>query len=398
MTSDAKKPRILHLDVSQNPLEKNHEQLTTAIAGGLAPTSLTMQDMDYQNEELFGELLLAMSLNTTIQVLDLSRLTLPCDISPHTCQAFEKLFAENKTLEFLDISGEESRIENTALGEGLCEAIQALERNTALRVLRIQHQELSRQGAAALANVIRTNTTLQEIHCENNKIQVSGFTDLVNSLRQNTTLLYLPSMEDGRREHLRITEAEAKTPRTTHGLTALPSMSSSNRTSAVKDKITSKVGLSNKQPEVHYLTAQDVAAALRLVNEVWSRQVHRLNQYLTRNINLNQGISVPLEIDEEEFERDDRGERVDSADVLEIMKRAAIDTTPTVEKEVQLNTSGTNSIVTTDSDEAAAGSRGVSMDALHVALSTVSDDVQPGAAGTSTPDNLPELRLPDRSK
>ena len=70
--------------------------------------------------------------------LDISRASLPSDASEETCQALEKMFSDNKTLEWLDMSGEDSRLETTKLGVGVNRALRGLQYNETLRVLYIR--------------------------------------------------------------------------------------------------------------------------------------------------------------------------------------------------------------------------------------------------------------------
>lgn len=138
MTEKAGKPRELHLDVSENYIEQHLGELTNAIADGLAPSSLTIRLIEFEDEEDFRKMILALAVNSTIRQLDISRASLPCDASEATCQALEKMFAENTSLEWLDISGEDSRLETTKLGVGVNKALRGLQKNHTLRVLFIK--------------------------------------------------------------------------------------------------------------------------------------------------------------------------------------------------------------------------------------------------------------------
>ena len=56
------------------------------------------------------------------------------------------MFADNKSLEWLDISGEDSRLETTKLGVGVNRALRGLQRNNTLRVLYIRCKSNSEAG------------------------------------------------------------------------------------------------------------------------------------------------------------------------------------------------------------------------------------------------------------
>ncbi len=138
MTEEPGRPRELHLDVSENNIEQDLSKMTRAISSGLAPSSLTLRLLEFEQEEDFRRMILALAANNTIRQLDISRASLPCDASEETCQALEKMFGDNKSLEWLDISGEDSRLETTKLGVGINRALRGLQRNHTLRVLYIR--------------------------------------------------------------------------------------------------------------------------------------------------------------------------------------------------------------------------------------------------------------------
>ncbi|KAF2811573.1 leucine rich repeat protein-like protein [Mytilinidion resinicola] len=362
MHSMTEKPgyaRELHLDVSENNIEQNLDQLTTAIASGLAPSSLTIRLIEFEEEAEFRQLIIALATNRTIRALDISRASLPCDADDETCHALEMMFAENSTLLFLDISGEDSRLETTKLGVGINKALRGLERNRTLQTLHIQFQKLGLQGASTLADVLKTNDTLQELHCENNGIGLPGFTDLVNALHRNTTLQYLPAMQESRLTALKQTEDQVKQMRDDGGVEAPRRSASSTTANAISSSLSKftkgtkfmtmpstsskaqngqhhghahrRSGSGGRHPPSMLLSDQDINAALRLVDESWGRQMYRLQQYLGRNWNIKMGVSTQLEVDEEEFERPDT-----ATDLGRVVERVRSERTPTAEKELEL--------------------------------------------------------------
>ena len=143
MTEHPGKAREMHLDVSENNIEQDLGKLTRAIASGLAPSTLTIRLLEFEEEVDFRKMILALAANDTIRQLDISRASLPCDASEDTCQALERMFADNTSLEWLDISGEDSRLETTKLGVGVNRALRGLQRNSTLRVLYIRCKALS---------------------------------------------------------------------------------------------------------------------------------------------------------------------------------------------------------------------------------------------------------------
>lgn len=316
--------RDLLMDISQNRIETFHDEFAAAISEGYAPTQLTITLIDYEHEYNFAQLVRSIAKNNTIKHLDITKVSLPNDASEQTCQALEKMFTENKTLISLDISGENSKLEIAKLGVGINKALCGLKNNKSLQVLHIQNQNLGLQGASTLADVLKVNGTLLEVHCENNGIPLQGFTDLVNSLHYNTTLRWLPSMVESRQETLRQTEMAVKNMRTD------ASHHPQSKAASIRNKVAIKMG---KHPvEKHapqQLSEQDVQAAVRLVEESWDRQAHRLGLYLQRNANIAAGIDTPLEVEEEQFERpQDR-----PLSMGRIIEQVKFESTPTLEKE-----------------------------------------------------------------
>lgn len=327
MTEHPGKARELHLDVSENNIEESLIDFTNAISAGLAPSNLTVRLIEFERESDFRAMINSLTVNNTIRQLDISRASLPSDASEPTIYSLEKMFAENRTLEWLDISGEDSRLETTKLGVGINRALRGLQRNRTLRVLFIRYQRLGLQGASTLADVLKVNKTLQELYCENNGIALSGFTDLVNSLHRNTSLLYLPTMQESRNMALKQTEDQVKQMRDE----ALKE--SQTRPNSMRSKLANKVSgktTRERAPSI-ILSDQDIKAALNLVDESWGRQEYRLQQYLQRNYNLANGISTTMEVNDEEFERPDTANSFS-----QIVQKVTFESTPTAEKEVQL--------------------------------------------------------------
>jgi hypothetical protein len=327
MTETPGKARELHLDVSENYIEQDLKKLTKAIAAGYAPSSLAIRLIEFEEEAEFRRMVLALAANNTIRQLDISRASLPCDASEDTCQAMEAMFADNTTLEWLDMSGEDSRLETTKLGVGINRALRGLQHNRTLRVLYIKYQNLGLQGASTLSDVLKVNTTLQYLYCENNGIALTGFTDLVNALHRNTTLLYLPSMLESRQMALKQTEDQVKQMRDEFPI------HTQSKGNSVRSKLTNRVTGKAPKEAGHPsgLSDQDIKAALGLVDESWARQEYRLQQYLQRNYNIAHGIPTTMDVDEEDFERPDT-----ASSLGKILERVRIESTPTTEKDLQL--------------------------------------------------------------
>jgi hypothetical protein len=151
----------------------------------------------------------------------------------------------------------------------------------------------------------------------------------VNTLHRNTTLLYLPAMHESRNAALKATEDQVKQLRDD------AATQSQTRSLSVRSKISNRVhGKVTRERVIPYgLSDQDIKAALGLVDESWERQEYRLQQYLQRNYDIANGIPVNMEVDDEEFERPDT-----AASIGKLVEKAVLDTTPTIEKEIQLGT------------------------------------------------------------
>lgn len=167
---------------------------------------------------------------------------------------------------------------------------------------------------------MRANLTLQEVYCDYNAIPLSGFTNLVASLHRNITLQHLPNMSESRTEALRKTEQEVRAMRDDRVGSPQP-----------KSVRTKFLGKQPKERPSSQLSDQDINAALRLVDESWERQTYLLEQYLTRNQRIANGLDVDVDIDQEEFEKPQSD---GPTRLSQIMEQVKLDSTPTAEKEL----------------------------------------------------------------
>lgn len=334
MTRGPDNPRNLHLYVNENRLEQDHEYLVAAVERSLTPTQMTMRMLEYSDEHCFQALIEALAKNTTTKYLDISKVSLPFDAGDDTCEMFQRMFSRNRTLEELDISGEQAHLEVARFGIGLNHALTGLKKNSTLRVLHIEHQKLGLQGASTLATVLEENTSLQEIYCEHNDINLQAFTVLVNSLKQNTTLLYLPTMDSDRVWTLKRIEREAELVR--NDTPTVPSPHSNK--AAVRRTIGAAIGsarsVSSRQtekasPTLGY-TEQDVQAAVQSLSERWDYEIARLQDLMLRNYKIANGI--PLEL----MDSDNEDRLGTSASLSTALQAASLDRTPTMEMDKQL--------------------------------------------------------------
>jgi hypothetical protein len=275
--------RNIALHVSANRLEKGVGEIVKAIEENHTPTHLIVRMIEFTKEDHFRQLLQALRTNTTIRSLDISKASLPYDAGPETCDALQHLFAENNTLEDLDISGEQAHLEVTRFGIGLNQALNGLKDNKALRVLRIEYQNLGLEGANTLSSVIEGNNTITHIYCEHNDINLQGFTILVNALAKNYTVLVLPFMQDDQGESMKRLSANMRDMRSA----STAGSSDHNMKTSVRRRLTT---LGVTKPQKQDLTPQDVDSVVRVLNEKWNTETQRLAMFLDRNRNIAAGV------------------------------------------------------------------------------------------------------------
>lgn len=275
--------RNLQLSVSANRLERGMHDVIEAIRNNNTPSSLVIRMIEFTKEDHFRQLLQALRTNTTIRSLDISKASLPYDAGPETCDALRLVFAENKTLEELDISGEQAHLEVTRFGIGLNHALTGLKGNTTLRILRIEYQNLGLEGANTLSSVLEENKGLTHIYCEHNDINLQGFTILVNSLAKNYTILELPFMVDDQDVAMRRISICMRDSR---------NLATSQRDHYVKTtvrKTLTNLGVSMSKPQKPELTPQDFETVVQVLGERWGTEMKRMAIFLDRNRNIVAG-------------------------------------------------------------------------------------------------------------
>ena len=286
--------RPIHLHITKNRLEESHVSFVEAVRQSMTPCAITMQMQDYKEERHFREFVDALANNTSLVFLDISKASLPSDAGSDTCAALENMFSENRTLEELDISGEQTHLDAASLGIGLNRALMGLRKNTTLCVLRVENQGLGFQGASTIASVLEENQGLRHIHCENNEFGLQAFTILVKSLKQNFTLLYLPQMDEDRIWSLRRIQRELDNSRESSTLMNLNmNMSMPGKATVRKTFGAAMSGQRSNRPaktaQSAVVTSKDAQAAVAKLAANWDVEVSKLKEYLERNYNLIYG-------------------------------------------------------------------------------------------------------------
>ena len=262
------KARELRLDVSNNGLEQGVDIIIGAIRDNDTPAHLIMRMIEFAKETHFKQLLDALCVNNTIRCLDISQASLPYDAGTETCDSLKSLFIKNRTLQELDISGEQAHLEVIRFGIGLNQALTGLEHNTALKVLRIEYQNLGFEGANTLASVIRENKTLTHIHRAHNDIGLQAFTSLVNAMASNYTVIELPFMTEDQEGSIKRMKA---------------SMAGSVQTQNSVRRIGSALRVTSHSHQAQEMTQQDVVTAGELLANQWESLNEKLTLFLNRN-------------------------------------------------------------------------------------------------------------------
>lgn len=282
MARSAGEARELQLYVSANNLQRGVGEIAKAIKENHTPSHLVMRMIEFEKEDHFRQILESLRTNTTIRVLDLSKASLPYDANQETCDTLRLVFAENTTLEDLDISGEQAHLEVTRFGIGLNHALTGLKENTTLKILRIEYQNLGMEGANTLSSVLEENQGLTHIHCEHNDINLQGFTILVNALATNYTVLEFPFMHTEQDASMKRLSLSMKDTRKEVSKTKNEHRPSIRRT-------LSSFGVRPPQP-TRDLTPQDVDAVVRVLAERWDTEMKRMAMFLERNQNIANGV------------------------------------------------------------------------------------------------------------
>lgn len=330
--------RPLHLDVSENNLEKGHDAFVATIAKDCAPTQLSMRRLIYDHGESLRKLLLALANNRSIRKLDLTKLSSPSEASPDTIAALEHFFIHNQTLEELDLTGEpQTRLDPSKLGEALRQAFVGLNQNTKLHTLWLNNQKLGNKGTSTLADMLKENSTLQRIICEHKDIKLHDLTDLVNAVVDNTTVLFVGSFDEGRVQALRRAQEEILKDKTKSASTTNLKQLEGSSLRRTFTALTISSSSAKETKPGRALTEQDATAAINILKDKWDEQIRRLNGLLQRNFCLHTGQPMdPLDM---QVQGADNSGRPGTADSLaQIFQQVKDQTTPTSEYPTPIST------------------------------------------------------------
>jgi len=136
--------------------------------------------------------------------------------------------------------------------------------------------------------MLTKNTALKEIHCEMNEIHLQGFSAMVNAMEQNKTLLYLPRMERDRAKHVKCLKDKLFQP----SKSAVKSSAKGHKGKDGKKEHHHKKLRRTSKGEKKVAFADDVLGAtgveqnLMLLEEKWESEAQRLLKFLARNAQL----------------------------------------------------------------------------------------------------------------
>ncbi|KAL8678179.1 MAG: hypothetical protein Q9186_005433 [Xanthomendoza sp. 1 TL-2023] len=276
--------RDLHLYVDENHLEQGHDRLIAAVSQSLTPLYMTMGMLDYKDENNFRLLVQAWTQNTSTRYLDISKVSLPFEASSKTIAALESMLGNNRTLESLNIAGEQTHLEVTNFGSGLSKALTGLQRNKTLQLLHVEHQRLGMPGANALASILDENKTLLQLHCAGNGFTLQAFTVIVRSLAKNKTLLHLSSMDEDREAAIRKMDQEIDSARE-GGVTKV------KRT--IGSAISSRSSESPQSPKKQY-GDKELKGMKEAISASWEFEIAVMQSYLARNQSYQSKINSSL--------------------------------------------------------------------------------------------------------
>jgi hypothetical protein len=284
-------PRNMHFEAGRNRLEDGHDEILLAIRNGWTPRSFSLIGTEYRNGWHFKDLLDSIRENTTIQQLDISKITIKELLTPLQSEKISKsiylMIRQNWTLEKLVFSGCATTFEdNTVIDPNIQHLLSALTENKSLKFLDISYRDLFK-GGHHLAQAIRKNDTLLEIRCDDAHMSLEDFTEVVDAVEGNFKITFLSDMEKSKQASL------GEFPHSTasrrfekrHSFTML-------LFSSVDRKLRDTRG---KVPQVERPSLQLQRAGAKSNDEeatlaAWTAQQVRLAGYLARNKKLMEGI------------------------------------------------------------------------------------------------------------
>ncbi len=144
-------------------------------------------------------------------------------------------------------------------------------------------QSLGTPGAMELASVLAKNTTLRELYCEMNDIHLQGFTAIVNAIESNDCITYVPRMDRDRAEHVRYIKEKLfmVTDVADNKDSMAKDLKRGIRKTSAKSERDKKTALTDEA-----LNIIGVEQNMMILEEKWESEVQRLENFLRRNISM----------------------------------------------------------------------------------------------------------------
>lgn len=262
----------LHLSISGNQLEEGVLSLASAIRGNSCPTGLHMEEVEFKLESNYIHLIRALAATQRVTFLSLAgtaptpllhAIHEPC--SAAMVDALSSLFAQNTSIEYLDLSGMSGRLEDGQLARGFARSLSGLENNTTLAHLKIRNQNFH-DDIGILGRVLSTCSAsgLRIVDVQDNGLNLTSLKFLIDSVCKNDRIVELPFSP---------LEREAIWTNIVHGLrkASLPTPSSSRQGT--------KSSLSAAKPATDQLRREQE----QVLRPLFERQFKILDAHLRRN-------------------------------------------------------------------------------------------------------------------
>jgi hypothetical protein len=158
---------------------------------------LDLELIEFKEERNYVLLIKALAENSSVSLLSLAG-TAPMQYlgtSHQPCsggiiEALSYLFAENRSIRYLDLSGFSGKLEDGQLPRGFGRALTSLRKNTTMTYLKIRNQNL--HDVTPLGQVLRENGTLRVIDWQGNELNFTAFGFLVDCLKENHSIIEFP--------------------------------------------------------------------------------------------------------------------------------------------------------------------------------------------------------------
>lgn len=186
----------LHLYLNANPIEQGVEELGSAIAFcSEGSFGLHLDMIEFTKDEGYVRLVQAITASKRFIYVSLAG-TAPSPLPSAVCadavsDALEQLFAQNKSIRVLDLSGYAGKLDDGQLGRGFGRAFRGLGRNMAVRTLLLRNQNLSTE-VGDLGLGLQENRALRRLDIGGSDINLTALLFLRRSLRSNRTIVHLP--------------------------------------------------------------------------------------------------------------------------------------------------------------------------------------------------------------